>query len=166
MTIKAILDTNVVISGIFWKGPPFEILTAWQKQRFHLVISMPVLDEYRRVLAEMTKRASPVLHSILELVELHSEMVEPLSFAKTVCSDPDDDKFLETAVAADADYVVSGDAGAQELRANQDRSPRRVPQGVVITRCRLRWLIVPSRILQDHVPEGDVGRGGGDRIVN
>lgn len=116
MTIKTILDTNVVISGIFWKGPPFEILTAWQKQRFHLVISLPILYEYRRVLAEMTKRASPVLHSILELIELHSEMVEPFSFAKTVCSDPDDDKFLEAALAADADYVVSGDAALLKLK--------------------------------------------------
>lgn len=32
MKIKAVLDTNVVISGIFWKGPPSEILEAWQKQ--------------------------------------------------------------------------------------------------------------------------------------
>jgi predicted nucleic acid-binding protein len=30
VTIKAILDTNVIISGIFWKGAPFEILKAWQ----------------------------------------------------------------------------------------------------------------------------------------
>jgi AbrB family looped-hinge helix DNA binding protein len=46
VTIKAILDTNVVISGIFWKGPPFEILMAWQRQRFHLALSVPILDEY------------------------------------------------------------------------------------------------------------------------
>jgi len=59
--IKAVLDTNVVISGIFWKGTPFEILKAWQEQRFHLVISGPILREYRRVLAEMaSERTSPV----------------------------------------------------------------------------------------------------------
>jgi len=64
--IKAILDTNVFISGVFWKGPPFEILKAWQKQRFRLAISPPVLDEYRRVLDEMMKeRPVPVLTSIL-----------------------------------------------------------------------------------------------------
>jgi hypothetical protein len=34
VTIKAILDTNVVISGIFWKGVPFEILKAWREHRF------------------------------------------------------------------------------------------------------------------------------------
>jgi len=57
----------------------------------------------------MTKKHPlPVLSSILEAIELYSEMVEPVSFVGTVCSDPDDDKFLEAALAADADYVVSG----------------------------------------------------------
>jgi putative PIN family toxin of toxin-antitoxin system len=118
--IKAILDTNVVISGIFWKGVPFEILKAWQRQRFRLAMSPPILDEYRRVLEEMTKkRPSAVLSPILELIEFHSEMVEPVRFVRTVCRDPDDDKFLEAAVAAKADYVVSGDADLLSLRNHQ-----------------------------------------------
>lgn len=120
MTTKAIVDTNVVISGIFWKGAPLEILRAWQKQRFRLAVSLPILDEYRRVLEEMTrKRSSAVLDSILEVIELHSEIVEPARFAKTVCSDPDDDKFLEAAIAANADYVVSGDTALLKLKNYQ-----------------------------------------------
>jgi putative PIN family toxin of toxin-antitoxin system len=118
--IKAVLDTNVVISGIFWKGAPFEILAAWQKQGFLLVISPPILDEYRRVLDEMTKqRPIPVLGSILEIIELHSEMVTPAGFPESVCSDPDDDKFLEAAFAARADYVVSGDAALLKIKDHQ-----------------------------------------------
>jgi uncharacterized protein len=115
--IKAILDTNVFISGVFWKGPPFEILKAWQEQRFRLAVSPPILDEYRRVLDEMMKKRSlPVPTSILRLIELHSEMVEPVSFAQPVCSDPDDDKFLEAALAAHAGYVVSGDAALLNVK--------------------------------------------------
>jgi uncharacterized protein len=115
--IKAILDTSVFISGVFWKGPPFEILKAWQEQRFRLAISPPILDEYRRVLDEMMKkRPVPVLTSILRIIELHSEMVEPVSFAQPVCSDPDDDKFLEAALAARAGYVVSGDAALLKVK--------------------------------------------------
>jgi uncharacterized protein len=115
--IKAILDTNVFISGVFWKGPPFEILKAWQEQRFRLAISPPILDEYPRVSDEMMKkRPLPVLASILRIIELHSAMVEPVSFAEPVCSDPDDDKFLEAALAAQADYVVSGDAALLNLK--------------------------------------------------
>jgi len=118
--IKAVLDTNVVISGIFWKGVPFEILEAWQKQRFLLVISPPDLDEYRRVLDEMTKRRPiPVLGSILEIIGLHSEMVTPVRFPERVCSDPDDDKFLEAALAARADDVVSGDAELLKIKNHQ-----------------------------------------------
>jgi uncharacterized protein len=90
--IKAILDTNVLLSGVFWKGPPFEILKAWQEQRIRLAVPPPILDEYRRVLDEMMKRRSLlVLTSILRIIEFHSEMVEPVSFSKPVCSDPDDD---------------------------------------------------------------------------
>jgi putative PIN family toxin of toxin-antitoxin system len=93
VTIKAILDTNVLISGIFWKGAPFEILKAWQERRFRLAMTLPILYEYHRVLDEMNKkRPIPVLSTILEIIELQSEMVEPVSFAKTVCDDPDDDK--------------------------------------------------------------------------
>jgi uncharacterized protein len=92
--IKAILDTNVFISGVFWNGPPFEILKAWQKRRFRLAISLPILDEYRRVLDEFAKkRQMPVLNSVLKVIELHSEIVKPVSFRLPVCSDPDDDKF-------------------------------------------------------------------------
>jgi putative PIN family toxin of toxin-antitoxin system len=120
VTIKAILDTNVLISGIFWKGAPFEILKAWQGRRFRMAISLPILDEYRRVLEEMSRKRPPaVLGSILALIELHSEMVEPIRFAKTICSDPDDDKFLEAAAAAGADYIVSGDAALLSLKNYQ-----------------------------------------------
>jgi putative PIN family toxin of toxin-antitoxin system len=107
--IKAILDTNVLISGVFWKGPPFEILKAWQEQRFRLAISLPILEEYRRVLDEFAKeRQMLVLNSVLKVIELRSEIVKPVPFSEPVCSDPDDDKFLEAAIAAGAVYRERG----------------------------------------------------------
>lgn len=110
MRVKAVVDTNVLVSGIFWKGKPFEILGAWRAKRFALIVSPPILEEYRRVLAEMTRlHPSPVVRLIMELIELHAEMIEPVSLAKQVCTDPDDDKFLEAALAANAHYVISGD---------------------------------------------------------
>jgi len=45
-------------------------------------------------------------------------MVEPISFARQVCSDPDDDKFLEAAIAGDADYVVSGDSALLNVKTH------------------------------------------------
>jgi predicted nucleic acid-binding protein len=45
-------------------------------------------------------------------------MVQPVSFAEPVCSDPDDDKFLEAAIAAAAGYVVSGDTALLNVRSH------------------------------------------------
>jgi putative PIN family toxin of toxin-antitoxin system len=116
VTICAVVDTNVLVSGIFWKGAPFEILQAWEQRRFELVISPPILTEYRRVLEEMTKKRSAPVNSIVELIELHSQMVTPVLFVRSVCTDPDDDKFLEAGVAASADYVVSGDVALLKVK--------------------------------------------------
>lgn len=120
MSITAILDTNVVVSGIFWKGPPFQILRAWQQQRFRLAVSAVILDEYRRVLNELSeKHASPAADSIMDFIRLRANHVEPVAFKNKVCTDGDDDKFLEAAVAARANYVVSGDAALLRLKAHE-----------------------------------------------
>ena len=44
--IKFILDTNVFVSGIFWSGPPYKILEAWQTKKLKLIISQDILDEH------------------------------------------------------------------------------------------------------------------------
>ncbi|MCB0411241.1 MAG: putative toxin-antitoxin system toxin component, PIN family [Bdellovibrionales bacterium] len=108
--MKAIIDTNVFASGVFWKGPPFQILQAWQRGRFHLIVSKPILEEYRRILVQLSKhRPGTKVDRVLDLVDLHAEIVEPVAFALSVCSDPDDDKFLEAALSAHVDYIVTGD---------------------------------------------------------
>lgn len=117
MRRKAVLDTNVLISGVFWKGPPFEILTAWQDGRFTLVVSPEILKEYARVLAELkADRPLSIAETILELIERHSQTVRPNAFPTPVCDDPDDDKFLEAALAARAQYVVTGDSALLRMR--------------------------------------------------
>lgn len=57
-TTKVVLDTNVLVSGIFfWPGgPPHRVLEGWERGAFRLVVSPPVLNEYERVLAELAVR--------------------------------------------------------------------------------------------------------------
>lgn len=58
--MKVVLDTNVFVSGLFFSGPPYEILDAWRHGKLHLVVSPPILDEYRRVGEEPSRmRQSP-----------------------------------------------------------------------------------------------------------
>ena len=47
--MKVVLDTNVFISGVFFGGPPYQILKAWQEAKIEVVISPDILDEYHRV---------------------------------------------------------------------------------------------------------------------
>ena len=47
--MRIILDTNVFVSGVFFTGPPYEILRGWRDGKWQLVISPEILDEYRRV---------------------------------------------------------------------------------------------------------------------
>lgn len=47
--MKAILDTNVFVSGVFFSGPPYQILKAWRDGNVQLVISTDILSEYIRV---------------------------------------------------------------------------------------------------------------------
>jgi predicted nucleic acid-binding protein len=51
--VKVVLDTNVLIYGIFFSGPPSEILTAWARGQFDIVVSLEILEEYRRVVDEL-----------------------------------------------------------------------------------------------------------------
>jgi uncharacterized protein len=108
--MKVVVDTNVFASGVFWKGPPYQILQAWERGQIKLVVSPPILDEYRRVLIELAVHRPGVKYErSLELVGLHAEVVTALAFARPVCTDPDDDIFLATALSAGVEYIVSGD---------------------------------------------------------
>ena len=51
-----VLDTNVLISGIFWTGPPSDILHAWQSNHFELALSSEIFDEYKRVADILAKK--------------------------------------------------------------------------------------------------------------
>jgi predicted nucleic acid-binding protein len=51
--VKIVLDTNVLVSGIFFTGPPSKILRAWSRGKVQLVVTPEILDEYRRVVIEL-----------------------------------------------------------------------------------------------------------------
>jgi predicted nucleic acid-binding protein len=44
--VRLVLDTNVIISGIYFSGPPYEILDAWRRGLIEFVVSAEILDEY------------------------------------------------------------------------------------------------------------------------
>ena len=108
--MKMVLDTNVVVSGIFFSGPPREILRSWSRGKIQLLITPEIFDEYQRVAAELNEKYPRVeIKRILELLLVGSEVVVPAPLPRPICIDPDDDKFFDCAAAGGAPVIVSGD---------------------------------------------------------
>lgn len=116
--MKVVLDTNVLISGIFFSGPPARILEAWADGGFEVVASVEVLGEYRRVAERLHKQFPSIdITAILDLVTRETRIVEPVPVPVSACDDPDDLKFLACALAGGASCIVTGDRAL--LRASR-----------------------------------------------
>ena len=116
--MRVVLDTNVVVSGVFFGGTPGRLLTAWAAGRFALVLSPAILDEYRRVGQELGRRHPSIASTfepLLTLIALNAAIVDAPSLSNAVSADPDDDMFLAAALASNASIIVSGDRDLLEV---------------------------------------------------
>jgi uncharacterized protein len=109
--VKVVVDTNVLVSGFLFAGVPGQLLTAWNEGRITLVISAPILAEYREVGEELNTRYGPLdFESFAALIVMNSDLVDaPEHLAEAICADPADDKFFACAGAAGCQIIVSGD---------------------------------------------------------
>jgi uncharacterized protein len=108
--VRVILDTNVVVSGIFFSAPPYQILDAWRREQLIIVLSQNIFKEYQRVATTLNRKYSKVnIHPILELIADRAEFILPIKFDSQVCEDPDDDMFLECAASGNINTIISRD---------------------------------------------------------
>jgi putative PIN family toxin of toxin-antitoxin system len=85
-------------------------LNAWVGQRLQIVLSRQILDEYQRVAQTLAAKFQTIdIVPIIDLVTIHGQFVDSSGTNIAVCEDPDDDKFIECAVAGRCDTIVSGD---------------------------------------------------------
>jgi len=107
--MRVVLDTNIFISGIFWKGNPNKIVSEWRNGKFTLVSSMELVKELINTLKDF-KIALPeeIIKEWIDLIIMNSELVIIKNELKAV-EDPDDDKFIETALAGSADFIITQD---------------------------------------------------------
>jgi uncharacterized protein len=111
VTLRALCDTNVLVSAFIAGGPPSRVIEAAIDDRIELVLADPVLDELGRVLTVKLGFAPERVRELRAfLVELVSERVAlPSQSPEPVTGDRDDDVILACAVAAGVDVLVSGD---------------------------------------------------------
>lgn len=109
--IRAVLDTNVLVSALLFFGPPSQLVPAWQGGRLCPVVSAEILEEYVRVLAysKFKLTGSEILSLIEEDVLPFVDTVRAKPISVPTLRDPDDMKFLACAVSARVHWLVSGD---------------------------------------------------------
>lgn len=107
--MKIVIDTNVLISGVFFGGFPRKILTAIVGQKITACATTEIINEYEEIIQEMIDRKQGHIDkSILSPLIKVMEIINPISHLE-ICRDPDDNKFLECAKDSHALYIVSGD---------------------------------------------------------
>ena len=103
------IDTNVLISGVFFGRFPRKILSAVVGQKIFACATAEIIIEYEEIVQEMiSRKQGHINRSILSPLIKAMKIIEPVTHVK-VCRDPDDNKFLECANDSHALYVVSGD---------------------------------------------------------
>ena len=112
--MRAVVDTNVLVSGLLWRGAPHALIELARAGTFDLISSPKLLTELDRVLRRpkfrtILARSRTNPRRLLREIGRLAEIVDASSLRAPVSRDPDDDHVLAVAIAGRADLVVSGD---------------------------------------------------------
>jgi len=112
--IRVVVDTNIFISS-FFGGSPRKIIDLWKSGQIILCLSRPIIDEYINVLRRMGLQNERELEELLSLFA-HVLFTSKAPNLNVVEKDPDDNKFIECAVALNAESIISGDRALQVIK--------------------------------------------------
>ena len=115
--IRVVVDTNVFISS-FFGGNPRKIIDLWKSGQITLCLSRPIIDEYIDVLRRMGLQNERELEELLSLFAhgFHVLFTSKAPDLNIVEKDPDDNKFIECAVALNSKSIIPGDKALQEIK--------------------------------------------------
>lgn len=114
---RVVLDTNVLVSALGWRGAPYEIVRQCLDGRYILLLSPETLAELERVLRYPKLRFSEAqITEYLEQLTEIAELIHPLAELSVIPDDPTDNRILECALAGQANVIVSGDGHLLQLK--------------------------------------------------
>ena len=113
--MRVVADTNTVVSGLLWHGPPRQVLDAARAGTLQLYTTAVLLAELDEVLqrpkfAQRLTLAGVTTRTLVLGYAALARLIEPAVIVPVVEEDPDDDAVLACAVAAQAEAIVSGDS--------------------------------------------------------
>ncbi len=120
--IRAVVDTNLFISGIFGKDSPAgRLQDLWINQKFELATSLEIMKEVSQVLCYPKIRQGfhprdEILKRFFRLVFRKAIMTKDTYTTDRITDDPSDNKFLACALESGADFIISGDRHLRNLK--------------------------------------------------
>ena len=107
--MKIVVDTNVIVSGIFFNGKPRELLRECFNGKYEIICTKEIFLEYVETIEKLTKKYKQrAREEIIPILLDNITIIENIDDGK-YSRDPDDDKFINCAKSSGAKYVITGD---------------------------------------------------------
>ncbi|MBI2799086.1 MAG: putative toxin-antitoxin system toxin component, PIN family [Gammaproteobacteria bacterium] len=117
--MRIVLDTNVVISALLWNGAPYRLLRTAIERDIDLYTSPILLAELQRVIGRehLVRRLAQQRMSVEQALAQYAEATISISptMVPQITRDPDDDHVIACALAANVDFIVSGDSDLLDI---------------------------------------------------
>ncbi len=112
---RAVADTNIIISSVFWRGNPHEVVRRGILGEYQLVTSTEILDEVADKLRNKFQFPEEGIQQLIDILLTYCHVVEPSSKFDVV-RDKKDNKIIECAFDGQANYIVTGDPDLLDLK--------------------------------------------------
>ena len=117
----AVFDTNVLIAAIITEGICSKLLHRARAGEFSLISCPFIMKELRRILSKKFRLSQEESALAMEPISgAISQVIEHNIKIANICRDASDDNIIACAVAAKADYLVSGDSDLLEIKSYKD----------------------------------------------
>ena len=115
--VRVVIDTSVFVAAIFWRGSARECLVRFARRQFEAVVSEAILQEYAETAWELKieENLPQNPQPWLNWINSRATILGIVPLDEPVCSDADDEKFIECALAAKAEYIVTRDRHLLQL---------------------------------------------------
>ena len=112
---KVVVDTNVYISALVAGGVPDEVLDLGREEKIAILVSSPILNEIQGVLLSKFKWETGRIEKTIASITDFTQSVDPQEEINVIKEDEPDNRILECAVEAKADFIISGDKHLNRL---------------------------------------------------
>jgi len=118
--MRVVYDTNILISGLLWKGLPYRCLLLAKAGVVELFLCKEIISELSLKLKDKFNFTDIEVKMVIKDIESYSNDIKIEGIMRVVKGDKDDDKFIECACVSNADCIVSGDRHLLDLKSYKE----------------------------------------------